>query len=60
MSTGEEFLAVALSNNNIGMVHYKSIGLNEDINKEISAMRIALNSRARIVAETGGGAPSAA
>ena len=35
MSTGEEFLAVALSNNNIGMVHYKSIGLNEDLNKEI-------------------------
>ena len=35
MSNGEELLAVALSNNNIGLVHYKSIGLNEDINKEI-------------------------
>ena len=35
MSNGEELLAVSLSNNNIGLVHYKSIGLNEDINKEI-------------------------
>lgn len=35
MSNGEELLAVALSNNNIGLIHYKSIGLNEDINKDI-------------------------
>jgi len=35
VSSGEEFLAVALSNNNIGIVHIKTIGLNEDITKEI-------------------------
>ena len=35
MTNGEEFLAVAISNNNFGMVQYKSIGLNKDLNKEI-------------------------
>jgi hypothetical protein len=35
ISPGEEFLAVALANNNIGLVHLKTLGINEDISREI-------------------------
>lgn len=35
VSPGDEFLAVASKNNNIGIISIKSIGLNEDLNKEI-------------------------
>jgi cilia- and flagella-associated protein 57 len=35
VSSGEEYLGVALSNNNIGLVHIKTIGLNEDITRDI-------------------------
>jgi hypothetical protein len=35
ISPGEETLAVAAKNNTIGLINIKSIGLNEDTNKEI-------------------------
>ena len=35
ISTDEELLAVACKNNNIGLVHTKTIGLNSDLSKEI-------------------------
>lgn len=35
ISPGEEFLGVALGNNNIGLVHIKTLGLNEDTSREI-------------------------
>ena len=35
VSGGEEYLSVALSNNNIGLVHIKTLGLNEDISREV-------------------------
>lgn len=35
VSPGEEFLSVACSNNNIGMTHLKTIGLNEDTTRDI-------------------------
>ena len=31
----EELLAIYLDNNNIGLLNIKSIGLNEDLNREI-------------------------
>ncbi len=35
VSPGEDFLAVSLANNNIGLLHIKTLGLNEDINRDI-------------------------
>ena len=35
VSPGEDTLAVACKNNNIGLIQIKSIGLNEDLTKEI-------------------------
>jgi hypothetical protein len=35
MSANEDTLAVGLLNNNIGLVNIKSIGLNEDVHKDI-------------------------
>lgn len=35
VSAGEEYLACALANNNIGLVHIKTLGLNEDISREV-------------------------
>jgi len=35
VSANEDTLAVGLLNNNIGLVNIKSIGLNEDVSKEI-------------------------
>lgn len=35
VSPGEETLAVACKNNNIGLVNIKSIGLNENLSNEI-------------------------
>jgi hypothetical protein len=31
----EDYLAISLENNNIGIIQIKSIGLNEDLEKEI-------------------------
>jgi hypothetical protein len=35
MSANEDTLAVGLLNNNIGLVNIKSIGLNEDVHKDV-------------------------
>lgn len=35
VSPGEEYLGISMSNNNIGLISIKSIGLNEDLTKEI-------------------------
>lgn len=35
ISPGDEYLAVASKNNNIGIISIKSIGLNEDLSKEV-------------------------
>jgi WD40 repeat protein len=35
VSPGEEYLTVACKNNNIGLIPIKSIGLNEDLHREI-------------------------
>lgn len=36
VSPGEEFLAIACSNNNVGLTHIKTLGLNEDVTRDIS------------------------
>ncbi len=35
VSPNEDYLSISLANNNIGIIEAKSIGLNEDLNKEI-------------------------
>lgn len=35
VGNGEEYLAICMDNNNIGLLNIKSIGLNEDLNREI-------------------------
>jgi cilia- and flagella-associated protein 57 len=35
VSPGEEFLAISCNNNNIGLVHIKTLGLNEDISRDV-------------------------
>jgi WD40 repeat protein len=35
VSPGEEYLGVQCNNNNIGLIHIKTIGLNEDITRDI-------------------------
>ena len=35
-SPSEDYIALSLENNNIGKIAIKSIGLNEDLKKEIS------------------------
>lgn len=35
VSSGDEYLSLSLSNNNIGLVHLKTLGLNEDVTREV-------------------------
>jgi len=35
VSAGDDFLALALANNNIGLVHLKTLGLNEDVTRDV-------------------------
>lgn len=35
VSAGDDYLALSLSNNNIGLVHLKTLGINEDVTREV-------------------------